>query len=223
MASGKFQGVIRPTTPRGTWRVNSSERPSDGGKLAPSGSSAAAAWKRRMAAERATSPRASAIGLPTSRQISDASSPASTSSRSAAQRSASPRAAAVACAQPGAASAARRTAWSRSIPPDGRDAADDVVGTRRVRADDLGGDCGQAVLLAHDDDQGKRSQQQGQGEQRPPGGCRGLSHGGGVYRLRRRACRRRRTSSRRGRPAWRRTCPRSAALSRLFASCASAG
>src|SRR6476660_6907739 len=120
MASGKFQGVIRPTMPRGTWRVNSSERPSAGGKLAPSGSRAAAAWKRRIAAERATSPRASAIGLPTSRQISDASSPASTSSRSAAQRSASPRAAAVACAHPGAASAARRTAWSRSIPPDGR-------------------------------------------------------------------------------------------------------
>ena len=86
-------------------------------------------------------------------------------------------------------------------------AADDVVGARRIRADDLGGDCGQAVLLAHEDDQGKRSQQQGQGEERPPGGCRGLSHGGGVYRLTRRACRLRRTSSPRGRPAWRRTSP----------------
>jgi hypothetical protein len=44
-----------------------------------------------------------------------------------------------------------------SIPPDGRTRTDDVVGTRRIRADDLGGDCGQAMLLAHDDDQGKRS------------------------------------------------------------------
>ena len=44
IASGKFQGVIRPTTPRGRRRDMRSERPSPGGYVSPSGSSAAWAW-----------------------------------------------------------------------------------------------------------------------------------------------------------------------------------
>ena len=44
MASGKFQGVISPTTPRGRRLVMRSERPSAGGYVSPSGSSAAWAW-----------------------------------------------------------------------------------------------------------------------------------------------------------------------------------
>ena len=106
IASGKFHGVISPTTPRGRRRDMRSERPSPGGYVSPSGSSAAWAWYRTIAAVRPTSPRASTIGFPTSRHTSTASSSASASTRAATRLKASARAWPGAPAQAGATVAA---------------------------------------------------------------------------------------------------------------------
>src|SRR6185312_12120649 len=72
-----------------------------------------------MAAVRATSPRASSTGFPTSRRISSASSAARASTRAAARCRASARACAGRAVYPGAAAAAAETARSTSMPPPG--------------------------------------------------------------------------------------------------------
>src|SRR5947209_16125460 len=86
-----------------------------------------------MATARATSPRDSVIGLPTSRTINWANSSERAASASAAARSASPRAAAGSRAKAPAAPRAAATARSTSIPPDGATAVTTSSGSAGLR------------------------------------------------------------------------------------------
>ena len=109
IASGKFHGQISTTVPRGR-RTTRTWPPAASSYSAPAGRSANPAAKRRIRAVRATSPRASVIGLPTSAAISCANSSPSASIARAAASSAAARASAGRAPQSGAASRARSSA-----------------------------------------------------------------------------------------------------------------
>ena len=84
IAAGKFHGVISPTTPSGRRIVQSRWFVTDGSKTSPTGLCASPAEKRRIAAVRAASPRASRKGLPISAVMSCAICSERASSASAA-------------------------------------------------------------------------------------------------------------------------------------------
>ncbi len=114
MASGKFHGVIRKHGPTGCWDTIMRPVPSGLAPYRPCTRGASSANHRRNSPPYATSPRASARGLPISIVISSAKSSLRSCSRSNARRRISPRTRAGVAAHEAAAAAAASSAFMPS-------------------------------------------------------------------------------------------------------------
>jgi hypothetical protein len=118
IATGKFQGVMSPTTPTGLRWVYTWPAVRDWPYTSPLGNHPSAAKYRSVVSSRAASPRASRSGLPVSRVISSAMSSARSRASSAAARSTADRSAPRRADQAGKADRAASAAASTSARPE---------------------------------------------------------------------------------------------------------